>query len=1065
MIRTAHSVASILGLTILVVSGCGEDPIVTSTRNLERPADMGFVCLASRPGPEGKPLVSGRPMAECRPPDGQDPEIDRREPRAMGTFALVTNTGRGEVAVIDLDPPERLIDVDPANPGFSQVPVGSLPEAISVSQDGCRAVTANRGSCDFGLLDPARLLAHHFAAGEASTGADGAVVRRVKPKTGNGRLLQAAPFEVTFLPTPGQSGAGAPPLCSAEGAREGDQVVPWRAIATFPACDLVALIDFPSGEIVSSVRIKPDGTVESAGRNPECPLECADGQTLVQAELLDAPFDGGSPVEAGVAGADGGADAGAVVEAGAADGGKGDAMGPEAGHGMPVHMGPFGAAPLAVVPEGTRVYVGGVRAPFLLALGITREGLEILPGGGKIPLYEDPGGVTRLRLSIDPFALRDGRQGRFVGSRGEFLYAFARDGSVRVVDVRLRGQVDEREQECDVNIDPASYQTEADAKTGCFPLVASQGTRTRWTRRPLAKGPGLRIPVTSAVSVPPPLPRDIAFINLGTYAIGYLLTSNGQVLLVTLDAPPGERDATHSFRNVGAPPQVAGEPGRSFTTSEIPFATKVTPPNRFAGPRLEGARVGVGNIFDWASFPRPDRVNQQSWGITWEGILPGSRRLSGVLEAAGASSGPGGALSDIGADFCRAGVEPGDVLALTGCDQDIDCDPTGRSAVCHRTTPGNPGLCLSRDRVRDEELMRQCSRHLGSRRRYEVLEATRTRLVLGPKLDEVPRPAVMTCTKDEDCQPGPSHMANPNVSGDRGFQCLEVRPGELRRCVKRCGVEDVDGRPVPNDRACRAGHVCEDVGSPLGPLCVEAPPSDERCWPEVVRYQVQAGKSYLVNGSESPYLPNVTEARAAGQEVGRCERDETQHPLLAHRIPLSAPRCKTVADGETAATALVQSPDAEEGRGNPCLFLGPNGDESGPGAGTETHVKALFENPELRFVATNLEQYPGDSVSMLLHVVGGQKIERVSSTDPQSVFVSLGVRIVTSPVDAQRPSGTAPGPVSEDGLPPYLFVIDQGRNLPVGSRGQIVRLNPRPTPSHPAGRYDSAYTRSTFPIQ
>jgi hypothetical protein len=43
-----------------------------------------------------------------------------------------------------------------------------------------------------------------------------------------------------------------------------------QAVVTFPGCDLVALIDLNTGSILSSFRMRADGTLEDTGRNPVC---------------------------------------------------------------------------------------------------------------------------------------------------------------------------------------------------------------------------------------------------------------------------------------------------------------------------------------------------------------------------------------------------------------------------------------------------------------------------------------------------------------------------------------------------------------------------------------------------------------------------------------------------------------------------------------------------------------------------------------------------------------------------------------------------------------------------
>jgi hypothetical protein len=1017
-------------LAVAAGAACSRDDTIVPVRNLERPSDMGFVCLGLVDA-NGAKVVSGRPMIACHDTDPlvQDNRVDLKN-RNVGTFGLVTNTARGEVAVIDMDesPGARLVDLDTGNPGYNQVPAGALPEAIAASQDGCWAVTANRGTCDFAVMDPARMLASRFVGVAPSTGA-GPVVRTVRARTPRGEL-RVAPYEIAFLPLAKEQVAPDAAVCQPSTEAGGPSA---RALVTFPACDLVALVDFPSGNVVSSVRILPGGGTQLLGNDPVCPDACGAAAVSSAGSAADA---GGAPAP------DGGAVAGA--------------------------LGTLGVGALAVAPEGTRAYVGASGSDILTALDITPAGLQIPASGGRIPLHDDARGVTRVRLSVDPFRRTTaGTVGSFIGNSGEFLYAFARDGSVRVIDVAPRRAADGRERECDANVDfTATSDGSIQSSRSCFELPDTGPSP--WPRKPLAQGPGLRIPVTGAPDVAPPFARDIAFARVGAFDLGFLVGSNGSVYQVaTSQAISQDSDRPHSFRAVpprttssstGGPALVVGEPDRSFVNTEVPFATKITLPSRFAGPRLEALPA---DGYSEVTFTDPLRAMPQDWTISWEQALAGTDRTTGQLSAGGTAGGTV-TLTDVGADFCREGVEPGDIVALVGCNADIDCEPLGLATVtptmsCVRLNPLSPGLCFTKAEAKDAVLLQTCTRHLGSRRRYEVVEAVRGQLSLRLKLDEVPKPALRPCQTAADCRPDAAHEPNATL-GSLGFECLQVNPGEQMRCVQRCESKG-------NDRGCRPGHVCEEVGTPDRPLtaCVEAPPPEARCWPRSVRYQVHAGRSFVVAGGAMPRFETQLEQGPVGPLGGRCVLDATRHPLLSQRIPLSAPHCNNVGDGADAtAAARGHRPAADAPSwGNPCLFFGLNGDETATAGVTPVeHVKALFENPEIRFVLTNLEQYVGDGAVISFSVSNGFTPLRVLSTGEAGF--SLGVRIVAGPMDA----ATLRNELSADlNFPPYIFVVDQSRTTAFGSRGQVLRINPRPTTSYPGGRIDSNITNSTFPIQ
>ena len=107
----------------------------------------------------------------------------------------------------------------------------------------------------------------------------------------DGTSLRAAPYEAVFLPQDiSQSNS-----CPTNGASPTD---PWRAIVTFPSCNLVALVELPSGNIVSSgkarrtVDAKADRRSRSRSRpRPRRPArhECGDGRAA-------AATDGSAPI-------------------------------------------------------------------------------------------------------------------------------------------------------------------------------------------------------------------------------------------------------------------------------------------------------------------------------------------------------------------------------------------------------------------------------------------------------------------------------------------------------------------------------------------------------------------------------------------------------------------------------------------------------------------------------------------------------------------------------------------------------------------------------------------------
>jgi hypothetical protein len=1100
LLRVAVSVI----VTAAVATACTEKPAVVPSRNFDRPTDMAFVCMGvfDLDSPQGR--VSGRPMAECHPPG----QFDRPADVSRRTFGFVTNTARGELSVVDIDN-ARLLDLDKAVPGFNVAPLGVLPEAMVASDDGCLLATANRGSCDLSLVDPAGLLAPTLSA-EARTALSipdsQGVSRTVRVQTAAGTALNVAPHEIVFLPQDTADRlTGEQNLCVPEGSwaspagwPASKTPTPWKAIVTFPSCDLVALVDLPSGVISDSVFVRrsADGAsinLVPAGANPVCPyVDCGAGArppgvpTDAGAGNADADVDADQPdgetaTNAGVddggtgAAADAAGDAGSTVDGPAGGGLRLPPDQPSFG------LGPLRPGPLAIVPDGTRAYVGLLNASFVAALEVSPAGFAVPAASrhGSIYLHEGALGTTRVRLSIDPYQLPesagDGFYGRFVGAgpNGErqFLYAIARDGTVRVIHVSPRNQ-NADETECDTNVDPQKISAQ-ERLNPCFPVDPLR-------RRPLARGPGIRLPS---------IPRDVAFVDLplndpaenavnGAY--GFVLTANGVVFLVniapvlrqfggvvageqvTLSEPPPLVNTLRD-RNVVAYKRELG-PSLGPPRVDLP---PVVPPT---GPRIEGIittdssdnpliTAALTPLRTYVFFPDRGTVTNQTWRISWEGDLLADPRFAGQVE--GPLPNGLGRLKDR-VNFCQTGALAGDILTIFGCQEDAHC---GLGQVCERSTaaaqsagllPIN-GICLDPDPVTQTRQKASCAQFLESVKRYEIVEAMPNVLTVRPKIDEIVKPSVMACETDDDCRP----EADPQR---QQFTCKMV--GGARRCVQECELDDAAAQ-------CRPGRVCVDFGATDGTLCADAPPLDEACFPQLTGYKVQVGRGFLVRGSSLFSLDMVTEEAPPGSQ---CVPDPARHPLVTMRIPMNAPACAPSLDDpnldgrlEDEATrarfmAIARTPASDDPAGNPCLFVaGPTvGDPVlPPGQPPQRHVRALFQNPEIRFVLTNLEQYFGDSMEITFEVNGGFLSQAVLI--PDTISIGMPARLLVSPLDSQEQRF--------DGTPtrelPFLYMVDQRR---VGSsrigatRGQILRIDPHSPLQMPIYQ-DFQTSMGGYPIQ
>lgn len=1004
-------VAGALGLA------CSSTPAVIPTKNMDRPTDLTFVCLGITP--DG--LLSGQPMSACHNRNEADPAVTANGQRILGTFAFVPNATRGELAVGDMEL-GRLLDLTPDAPGYGMLPIGGDPESVASTTDGCWVATANRATCDVSLVDPSRLLAATFAKGGVAatpvTGASTTTSQRLKVVSGAAkRPLQAALGEIAFLPS-----ATSGTCAGSDGA---------RAVATFPGCDMVALLDLSfsnaTATIASAFYVRPDsaGGIQAAGNEPVCPVDCATTDTVTQ--VAATSDDGGAQ-------AGGSADGGASLDGGVLDAGTAGAS--------------SRLQALTLVPGGNRVYVGALRDTAVTSLDITDAGLA---NPARFQLAENPVGVNRLRLSVDPYA---GPTGQFLSARGgEFLYAFTADDSVRVVDIGATPAV-----ECDVNVVSTDVPS-SEVTAACFPIG-------KYRRRALAQGPGLRIPSLSNPDSPPPLPRDIAFADLQPVSntnphalsgqFGFLLASDGQVYVIDL-APIGtdvdggvyeSQTSTHSFRavrdvgnSVPNPLTVSIAPQRLVVAADQAFATTAS----FAASEGPTIPSFVQNgTQTWTGFPDPRSIISRTWDVVWEGALPDTSRDTGLVTSGNDSS--AGVLTDTGADFCASGVQPGDVLMFSGCVLDTDCQPDNLFH-CQVTVSGGRGICLPKDSTASRDLLRQesCARFMGSRMRYEVAQVGPTSLLLNLKRDEVPKTRLNPCQVDVDCRPDADHgsVAVP-AAADGGvphaFQCLEVAPND-RRCVERCGA----------DSDCRAGNMC------VSGLCMEAPPLDANCFPQPMnRYSVRAGNGYVVTGN---LLPRPRTSYSNGTS---CAVDPKANVELVNRIPFTAPQCPDT------ITAVANIPGAVQGipayslpaGSNPCLFS--SGTRTDSHGSTSPIVSAYFENPQVRFVLTNLDQYAGDLLSIHFEFQYGFLPETVA--EPRyEVLLTMPTRILTGPtMTLDSPIRRNAGAVTY----PYIYVMDQGRTaLTPASRGQVLRINPR-SGSTETTAFDTAISGSTpFQLQ
>jgi hypothetical protein len=186
------------------------------------------------------------------------------------------------------------------------------------------------------------------------------------------------------------------------------------------------------------------------------------------------------------------------------------------------------------------------------------------------------------------------------------------------------------------------------------------------------------------------------------------------------------------------------------------------------------------------------------------------------------------------------------------------------------------------------------------------------------------------------------------------------------------------------------------------------------------------------------------------------------------RIPLSAPRCPDafIAQATPAPPPprYVEELSAQAGI-NPCLYSGDANDgttasDTNPPA---ANIRAFFQNPQIRFVLSNLNRYAGDLLSIHFELQYGYG--PLSAYIPSyEVLLTMGTRIIAGPT--QTPESPVWSNQSELISYPYLYVVDQGKTaLTAGSHGQVLRVNPR-SGSTQIVSFDNTLSGSTpFQIQ
>jgi hypothetical protein len=1076
--RTLGGAPALAALCALALAACGNQEIQSTTRTLDRPGALAMVC-AGRIGDAG--FVTGLNASRCTTDAGAagSGTTDARV-GAGYLYGFVANMGRSEVTMFRPSAyGEKLVDVDRASPGYNSIPVGSLPSDLKSSADGCRVVTANSGSCDLSLIDVPSVL--QVVAGELKTPAS-AAVSRILPRTAAGPL-RAQPQELVIVPK--TSSAKKPEeKCPAVG--------PYHVFVTFPRCNLLAEIDLATGLVVQGLVVGRSGFTLT--KNPVCPVECLMrgevrlpdlGQRpearppdaipdVARVDLPPSPVDRGPDKTAIDAGAPREAapdttspvDAGAHREAAPAIDGVVSKTDPW----------PFS---IAITEEGDRIYLSSAGAGFITVVDVNATS-GAFENPRRLPVSGD---VSTLRVRLSPKTRKLGR----------FIYAVARDRSVRVISAEL-------ERECETNLDLTKVaQNGIPLDTArCYVVGDPKTPPRRVTSKSAGFTFGARVPEDVVFFQATPAPTDSGTREMraaplnGVFAI--IAISDGNLYVVDIEdwdalaadagvLPPGSISLPHRLRNAYLN-TVNGVPDAAVSTITTPgdggipvIVSQEIPPGKDFGPDMPGQGV----------FLRaPGEVVGTQWNMVYEDRLMG--RWSGNL-AVGADK---LTLSDPGTDFCAAGVlgrelvdgraqRHGDILIIVGCKDDTECG-VGQICVKPVAYKTDYGLCF--DENRRDDLFKQCSEYLRSPREYLISQASEESLTLDvlpiePQkiIRQSPQPAG-GCTRNEDCQPT-FLCALEKLVGATAERSLAqgecFRPG----CEKDsdCGsgrcLDPLDGSakvcatvPLPLEKggSCVTDADCLPQKSPLPELCTD----DNQCGGNAECRSASSSdktKHCFSKGMICAKLPGLSNRCV---RKSPCFTDLVRYDVVAGRSFIIGGYRRVIPDPLTGVCGLNPKESALLNQRVPVglpvypVILGPRCTASVPRLG-EPSPNPCFERTSSGY--TGFEDKSASLAVSIAPVLGPSTVVRYSNPD---VWFSLGVSHLARSSSATTATAMpergltiqlALGsgfsrmtvPIANlvsmpawlvDGPDGYVYLVDQGDIAgSTGSRGQVRRFD------------------------
>lgn len=446
----------------LVLFACSQTPTSVPVRTFERAQRMDVACLQLFDSKAGFAPIEprGRPQDECVPvaTDVNGGGFEKQ------LFALVTQTTRGEIAVVDLSA-GGLVDQSRATPGINFLPVGALPTDVATTPDGKMAFVGSaetNKAAIYGIPtrrllgdtqgfphdpEPPTLGSWPVCALPQNPAALAIVPRRVTPGGGADAGTADAEAGVSDAGDAGDAGATPAPAPDYElvVVLPGDRRSSAKIVTIDPR-------PFLRGGLKRTADGKPDyasdptvtpGDVLEPGSLAPCPILAA--IELSGGDAVPASFVPGVRWDDGVKYLDGGIDltcnrptqaarcgappccpneAGVVdTEAGACEPVKPDDAGA-----VPLDLGPLDPPRLvSIVRDEQTLYVADEAVPFIHVLDLSTSGQpRELPPLLATSLADPSRAVMVREIAISP-PTRDYKR---------FLYAVDRtDGSIMVYDV------------------------------------------------------------------------------------------------------------------------------------------------------------------------------------------------------------------------------------------------------------------------------------------------------------------------------------------------------------------------------------------------------------------------------------------------------------------------------------------------------------------------------------------------------------------------------------------------------------------------------------------------------